>query len=265
MSERALQAPVLEVFASVQGEGLFVGEPQVLLRLAGCPLRCSWCDTPGSWAVPTGEKQVRIATRDGARRESAWATPFRIATWIQEVEEGRPRTLSVTGGEPLVWPDFLLELPTFLGERRLHLETAGAHPAALARVIGIVDHVSLDLKLPADLGAPVALEGTADELGPTDTAAWAEVRARTLELVRPEQDCAKLIVAGARRLLEFMPLLDDVADIAPELPVFLQPVTPMHGALAPSRALLEGLVDAALARSLSVRVVPQVHRALRLP
>ena len=44
-------APLLEVFASVQGEGAYVGEPQVLVRLRGCPLRCRWCDTPGSWGL----------------------------------------------------------------------------------------------------------------------------------------------------------------------------------------------------------------------
>ena len=64
-------APVLEVFASVQGEGWYVGEPQVFLRLSGCPLRCRWCDTPGSWAVPD-EPRARVAAVDGPRREDGW-------------------------------------------------------------------------------------------------------------------------------------------------------------------------------------------------
>jgi len=46
--QATIAAPVLEVFASIQGEGAYVGEPQVFLRLRGCPLRCAWCDTPGS-------------------------------------------------------------------------------------------------------------------------------------------------------------------------------------------------------------------------
>ena len=50
-------APVMEVFASFQGEGLYAGEPQVLVRLRGCPLRCPWCDTPGSWRIPEEDRK----------------------------------------------------------------------------------------------------------------------------------------------------------------------------------------------------------------
>src|SRR5256885_15854154 len=80
----AVRAPVLEVFASLQGEGHHAGEPQVFVRLAGCPLRCRWCDTPGSWHV-AAEPRARIdARRSGtrARREPGWATPSAVAAWI---------------------------------------------------------------------------------------------------------------------------------------------------------------------------------------
>jgi hypothetical protein len=38
------RAPLLEVFASIQGVGRYTGEAQVFLRLAGCPLRCRYCE-----------------------------------------------------------------------------------------------------------------------------------------------------------------------------------------------------------------------------
>ena len=163
-----VEAPVLEVFASIQGEGLYAGEPQSFLRLAGCPLRCRYCDTPGSWGF--APRTARVADRqDRARREPAQATPFQAACWLAEVEPGRPRTVSLTGGEPLMWPDFVLGLRDLLGERRLHLETAGAHPGARERVLAAVDHVSLDLKLPADLDAPVAPGGPSPRRSPRPT------------------------------------------------------------------------------------------------
>jgi organic radical activating enzyme len=257
------RAPVLEVFASIQGEGRFVGEPQTFLRLAGCPLRCRWCDTPGSWRV-ADEPRARLDTPAGRRHESGFASPFQAATWIAAVEPGQPRTVSVTGGEPLVWPDFVRELKGFLGPRRLHLETAGAHPRALERVLERVDHVSLDLKLPADLDAPEPLSG-ADEAPPSSAREWAEVRARVLALVRGRDACGKLIVAGGRAPEEFLPLLDDVASIAPELPLVLQPVTPVNGVAAPTPEELGCLVELALERRLGVRVVPQIHRQLGIP
>jgi organic radical activating enzyme len=268
---RRVAAPVLEVFASIQGEGRHAGEPQTFLRLRGCPLRCAWCDTPGSWKVgaePEARLRVPVdgdaaATRD--RHEPALATPFVAGTWIAAVEPGPPRTVSVTGGEPLLWPEFVLELATFCGPRRLHLETAGAHPDALARVLPVVDHVSLDLKLPADLAAPVAVDEADPAPVPADTGAWADARRSSLALLREHDAALKLVVAGGRAPADFAPLLDDAREFAPRLPVYLQPVTPFGGVSAPSSELLLGLVEEALERELDVRVVPQLHPILELP
>jgi 7-carboxy-7-deazaguanine synthase len=247
-------APVLEVFASLQGEGRFAGEPQVFVRLAGCPLRCRWCDTPGSWTVPA-EARTRIAASQGTRRSSGPASPFQVATWIAAVEPGEARTISLTGGEPLLWPGFVRGLRAFVGRRRIHLETAGAHPEALAAVLPAVDHVSLDLKLPADLAEPEEPAG-ARERSPRDAAEWAAVRHRVLLLLRARDACGKLILAGDRDPESFLPLLDDVAALVPSLPLFVQPVTPMAGVPAPDATALDALVELALERGLSVRVMP---------
>jgi organic radical activating enzyme len=265
----ATRAPVLEVFASFQGEGAFVGEPQVFVRLFGCPLRCRWCDTPGSWEVPSAPR-ARVARPAAVQREDAWATPFQVATWVAAVEPGPARTVSLTGGEPLLWPGFVRELGAFLGERRVHLETAGAHPEALAEVLDSVDHVSLDLKCPADLDAPVPLDaraatGSVAEGAPSSAREWAEVRARVLALVRERDACGKLILAAGRGERDYAPILDDVAALAPELALFVQPVTPVNGVAAPSPAEIAAVVELALERNLSVRVVPQVHRLLGIP
>ena len=73
-------APVLEVFASLQGEGRFVGEPQVFVRLWGCPLRCRWCDT--AYAFYEGRQR----TEDDV---------------LEELGRFPCRLLCLTGGEPL--------------------------------------------------------------------------------------------------------------------------------------------------------------------
>ncbi|MFN0245157.1 MAG: radical SAM protein [Planctomycetota bacterium] len=265
----------MEVFASIQGEGAYVGEPQVLLRLRGCPVRCRWCDTPASLVLSQSDR-ARVAAAAGARSEDPWATPFQAACWIAAVEPGNPRTVSVTGGEPLMWPDFLVALKPMIVPRRLHLETAGAHPHTLARVLGVVDHVSLDLKPDLDLDAAVELDGAIDvdgeaeparvrEATPRTREEWRSAREACLALVAGRDACGKIVVSGERVPEDFLPLFDEVERKAPGLALYVQPVTPMNGVRAASRALVEAVCEMAHDRDLAVRVVPQVHRLMKMP
>ena len=73
---------IAECFFSIQGEGVTVGMPAVFIRLQGCSVGCSWCDTKYSWD-PAGGHQVTLE----ALIEDVRAFPCRRAV--------------VTGGEPL--------------------------------------------------------------------------------------------------------------------------------------------------------------------
>lgn len=117
----AARLRITEIFHSIQGEALFTGLPSVFVRLTGCPLRCSYCDT--AYAFGGGEWR----TIDDVLAEVAGhATPY----------------VCVTGGEPLAQPrcrDLLESLCD--GGYSVCLETSGAVDIAGvdARVHRIVD------------------------------------------------------------------------------------------------------------------------------
>lgn len=83
-----LQPPTLkivEIFPSIQGEGLRQGEPTIFLRLAGCNLRCPFCDTKYAW------------------REGRDMTPGEILSIIKKIRKRFPAGwICVTGGEPML-------------------------------------------------------------------------------------------------------------------------------------------------------------------
>ena len=97
---------VSEIFYSIQGEGRLAGMPSVFVRLAGCSLRCKWCDTAYAWGQ--GDSEAMAA-------ESI----------VAKVQNYNCRHVVVTGGEPLEAENlvYLLELLTSAG-LHITLETA---------------------------------------------------------------------------------------------------------------------------------------------
>lgn len=101
---------VVEIFASLQGEGVNLGKPAVFIRLAGCPIRCRYCDTKYSWDPLGG---VEMDAEEIVQRAAAY---------------GQLGHVVITGGEPLIWRN-LHELACPL--RRLgtvEVETSGVYP-----------------------------------------------------------------------------------------------------------------------------------------
>lgn len=104
---------LVEQFDTVQGEGPFTGQQATFLRLAGCNLSCSWCDTPYSWDWDRFDRAA----------ESHTATPQQVA----EVLAGK-RLVVLTGGEPLLQRaglEKLLDLLPDLDGPVLQYETNG--------------------------------------------------------------------------------------------------------------------------------------------
>ncbi|MXX99041.1 MAG: 7-carboxy-7-deazaguanine synthase QueE [Gammaproteobacteria bacterium] len=117
---------ISEIFYSLQGESLTVGIPTLFIRLTGCPLRCSYCDT--EYAFSGGERMT-------------------IDDILKCAENHKASYVTVTGGEPLA-QNRCLDLLHNLCDAgyRVSLETGGAHD------ISEVDPrvtIVMDIKTPA--------------------------------------------------------------------------------------------------------------------
>ena len=121
----AVRLRITEIFASLQGESTRVGLPTVFVRLTGCPLRCSWCDT--AYAFSGGETRT-------------------LDDLLAEVASHGLRHVCVTGGEPLAQKGCLALLAALCDAGHdVSLETSGALDIA-----GVDPRVSriVDLKAP---------------------------------------------------------------------------------------------------------------------
>ena len=98
---------VNEIFYSLQGEGFLSGVPSVFIRLAGCPLRCKWCDTKYGW------------DKEGGMH-------YNLGKIVETVQQNQTKFVVITGGEPMINSD-LAELVEELRKvgKHITIETAG--------------------------------------------------------------------------------------------------------------------------------------------
>ncbi len=118
---------LIEIYKSVQGESSFAGRPCIFVRLAGCNLRCSWCDS--EYTFKGGYK----LTEDEV---------------VAEIEKLAPlRLVEFTGGEPMLQERELVPLMSRLltSGYELMIETSGERPLAN---VPVEVHKIVDVKCP---------------------------------------------------------------------------------------------------------------------
>jgi len=239
-----------EVFRSIQGEGPYVGALQIFVRMSGCSLRCIYCDTDRA-RERTPECMLRGAR--SVRGVSNPVDPEELAVFVRALVEASPgiHSVSLTGGEPLEQPDFLLAFEQKLAGHGLplYLETNGLFEDSARAVAPFVDIVSMDIKLPS-------LCGGDDHLS---------IYRRVLPLFRETELFCKVVLAEGYAPAEFTEAVRLVADYDVRTPFIIQPARPMPlCAGVTGKTLLECCSEAARFLD-TVRVIPQCHPLLGLP
>jgi len=219
-----MTAKIVEIFHSLQGEGLLVGEETTFIRFLGCNLFCHYCDT----LYARDEKRAQSMTRDQVR-----AQVLRLTSPGQLV--------SLTGGEPLLWADFLAGLCPGLRERglRIYLETNGTLVEQMEKVRPLIDIVAMDIKPPSDCG---------QQLWP--------IHEKFLEKAK-DKAFVKLVITSTIQPQEVRQAVALIRKIDPRISLVLQPAS---GELAPEIGRVRRFQAEALEELRDVRIIHQMHK-----
>ena len=95
---------VNEVFQTIQGEGRYTGTPAIFVRLQGCPVGCSWCDTKHTWTLDP-ELAItpdQLLAKRGDSPSWTGLTPAALLALFQQ-QGYQARHVVITGGEPCMF------------------------------------------------------------------------------------------------------------------------------------------------------------------
>lgn len=240
---------LIEIFSSIQGEGLLVGYRQVFIRFPGCNLACDYCDT--DFSTPAS---CHVELEPGTKQLSDWDNPVsfdRVLSLIQGWKTDFPsshHSISMTGGEPLLHAETLLQwLPRLRQELPIYLETNGTLPEQLESLISYIDWIAMDIKIHSLSGER------------TD---W-DVHRRFLETAKRTQCYVKVVVGENTPDLELQLAGDLVSTVSKEIPLVLQPVT-REGRVAVSTQKLLHMQAVISESHENIRIIPQTHICMDL-
>jgi 7-carboxy-7-deazaguanine synthase len=245
------EAHIHEIFSSFQGEGLYVGERQIFIRTLMCNMSCAYCDSTDSL---TPQKTFRVEESPGKKDFKIFNNPAtidQISGFIDQLkgQKGLHHSVSLTGGEPLLQVDFLKNLIPKIKEKELkvYLETNGTMPDRLSELIDLVDIVAMDFKL-------ASMTGEGDRL---------QEHKKTLEVAILKDVFVKIVIGKQTKPVEIENASKAISEVDPEIPLVLQPVTPVreikHGPTPEQMISFHAIAKRHLS---SVRVIPQVHKLL---
>lgn len=181
---------ITEIFHSIQGESTWAGVPCTFVRLTGCPLRCSWCDT--EYAFHGGEKMTLDAI-------------------IERVHEIGTPVVEVTGGEPLAHRNAFALVERLLDDGfTVLVETSGALDVA---PLDPRAHKIMDLKCPGSGESERNLWSNLDHLGAGDEIKFVVTDRTDYEWARSvirERGLDERVRTGTLRALLFSPVWDAV-------------------------------------------------------
>ncbi|MBO5151681.1 MAG: 7-carboxy-7-deazaguanine synthase QueE [Methanobrevibacter sp.] len=231
-----MKASIIEIFSSFQGEGVLIGQRQIFVRFAGCNLNCDYCDTKHSIS----------------KKEGMLMTPEEVVSKIESILTPDCHTISFTGGEPSLYPEFINEVSK-LTDLNIMLETNGTLPANID-LIDNLDIVSLDIKLKEQF------KGHFDE-----DIFLNEIKSLNLLIEKSINVYCKVVILPSLKIESFEEVIKKIdEEIIDEnnIQFIIQPSSPLNEWNNLSERLFE--FSEIVGKYFEVSTIPQIHKILNI-
>ncbi|PKP54361.1 MAG: Organic radical activating enzyme [Candidatus Altiarchaeales archaeon HGW-Altiarchaeales-3] len=230
---------IREIFSSTQGEGIYPGVRQIFIRFPLCNLNCDYCDTP-SKELPDF---CNVETTPGCGNFKKIKNPISVEGIIEIINDLKTNDLhsiSLTGGEPLLYPGFIKELRNQT-KISFYLETNSTIPENARKIKTCVDFVAADIKL--------------------DNTEFYKNSLETIKILKDRNLFIKIVVLPGVENYVLEKVAQDLKNQRIDVPLVLQPVTP-YGEIKekPDAERLFELADICGKHLTDVRIIPQMHK-----
>jgi len=231
---------ISEIFTSIEGEGIYVGTKTMFIRLAGCHLKCRWCDTP--YALPM----------DSGKEYSIHQAKEQIKSLLQ------PFTYKVnfTGGEPLLQHHAIISLADFLKNEKglkTYIESSCFDSHRFSEILHYIDICKIEFKTP--------------DSGVTRTDNYDDLLLNEFECLELAQKYGKttyikVVTTNSTSIAWFKELVHDIFSKSNRQNISGFVIQPSTGMDEPTLAKLFDFYDIVFPLYPEVRIIPQLHKEI---
>ena len=228
-----------EIFTSIEGEGILFGTKTLFVRMAGCHLKCRWCDT--SYALPM------------------YSGNNYSIDYVKKliVHHLQPFTYKVnfTGGEPLVQHEAVIELARFVREKGLttYLESACYDSDRFAKLLPYIDVCKVEFKM---------RDSEVVDMDHYDNLLQNEIRCLMASVSNRKITYIKIVVTNSTDTKEFAILVGNIFQHVRTEDIDGFVIQPSDGIDKPTTERLLWFYDIVCSHYREVRIIPQLHKQM---
>lgn len=229
-----------EIFTSIEGEGILFGTKTMFVRMAGCHLKCVWCDT--AYALPM----------DSGNDYSVDYAKKQISKYLQ------PNTYKVnfTGGEPLLQYEAVIELAKFVKEEkglRTYIESACFDSSRFEKILPYIDICKVELKMS---------DSKAVDPKHYHNLLRNEIECLEIAIRNHKITYIKVVITNSTNLKEFKHLMKNIFKVINTADIAGFIIQPCYGVDEPTMERLFEFYDLVYPSYREVRIIPQLHKVL---